>query len=58
MAPFGSHADHEKMIVTILDYFCQIGLNIEDPGLLRMQLHKGDAQQKFLSFFVPTASWN
>jgi hypothetical protein len=46
------------MIVTILDYFCQIGLNIEDPGLLRMQLHKGDAQQKFLSFFVPTASWN
>ena len=55
MAPFGSHADHERMIIIILEYVCQIGLNIEDPGLLHILLHKGEAQQKLLSFIITNA---
>ena len=55
MAPYGSHNDFEKMAVTFLDYFCQIGLNMEDPGLLRMLLHKGDASDKMLAFAVSNA---
>ncbi len=55
MAPFGSHNDSEKMSVTFLDYFCQIGLNMEDPGLLRMLLHKGDSKEKLSAFAIANA---
>ena len=50
MAPFGSHNDSEKMAVTFLDYFCQIGINMKDPGLIRMLLHKGEPKEKMLAF--------
>lgn len=50
IAPFGSHNDTEKMAVTFLDYFCQIGMNMKDPGLLRMLLHKGESKDKFIAF--------
>ena len=52
MAPYGAHNESEKMTITFLDYFCQIGLNIEDPGLLRMLLHKGDTREKLLAFAI------
>jgi len=54
-APYGSHNDSEKMALTFLDYFCQIGLNIEDRGLLRMLLHKGDAKEKAIAFAASNA---
>ena len=55
MAPFGSHNDTEKMAVTFLDYFCQIGINMKDPGLLRMLLHKGDTKEKLTAFAAANA---
>ncbi len=50
MAPYGSHNDTEKMAVTFLDYFCQIGINLKDPGLLRMLLHKGEPKDKLIAY--------
>jgi glycosyltransferase involved in cell wall biosynthesis len=52
MAPFGSHNDSEKMTVSFLDYFCQIAMNMKDPGMLRMILHKGDIKEKLLGFII------
>ncbi len=52
MAPFGSHNDSEKMMATFLDLFCQLTLNMEDPGLLRLILHKGDVKEKLLAFTI------
>jgi hypothetical protein len=40
-APYGDYHNSEKMAIAFVDYFCQIGLNMRDPGLLRMLLHKG-----------------
>ncbi|TAL35483.1 MAG: glycosyltransferase [Spirochaetes bacterium] len=55
MAPFGSHNDSEKMAITFLDYFCQIGLKMEDPGMLHILLHKGETRDKLLSFIATNA---
>ncbi|HOV09122.1 MAG: GDP-mannose-dependent alpha-mannosyltransferase [Spirochaetes bacterium ADurb.Bin218] len=51
-APFGGYNNTEKMTVAFLDYFCQIVMNMKDPGLLRLLLHKGDAKDKLLSFLI------
>ncbi len=51
-APFGGYNNTEKMTVTFLDYFCQIVINMKDPGLLRLLLHKGDTKDKLLSFMA------
>ncbi|HPJ36091.1 MAG TPA: glycosyltransferase [Spirochaetota bacterium] len=51
-APFGGYNNTEKMTVAFLDYFCQIVINMKDPGLLRLLLHKGSTQDKLLSFMV------
>ncbi|MBN1499826.1 MAG: glycosyltransferase [Spirochaetes bacterium] len=52
IAPFGSSHDSEKMMVAFIDYFCQIGINIKDPGLIRMLLHKGSPKDKLAAFFI------
>ncbi|MDR1679461.1 MAG: glycosyltransferase [Prevotellaceae bacterium] len=52
MAPFGTYQNTEKMTITFLDYACQVALNYKDPGLLRMLLHKGSANDKIISFIV------
>jgi glycosyltransferase involved in cell wall biosynthesis len=52
MAPFGSHNDSEKMTIALIDYFCQIAMNMEDPGLLRILLHKGTSRDKILSLLI------
>ena len=49
---FGSHNNNEKMMVAFIDYFCQIGLNMKDPGLLHILLHKGDSSEKLLAFII------
>ncbi len=51
-APFGGYNNTEKMTVSFLDYFCQIVMNMKDPGLLRLLLHKGDAKDKLLSLLT------
>lgn len=55
MSPFGSHQNSEKLTITFLDYFCQIALNKEDPGLMRILLHKGTTRDKLLAFLITNA---
>ena len=51
-AVYGSHHNSEKMMIAFIDYFCQIGLNMKDPGLLHILLHKGDPSEKLLAFLI------
>lgn len=52
IVPFGTHNDSEKMTIAFIDYFCQIAMNMEDPGLLRILLHKGDVKDKVISLVL------
>ncbi len=52
VAPFGAYTAEEKLAASILDYFCQIAKNAEDPGLVRMFLHQGSARQKLLALLI------
>ena len=45
-APFGRPADEENLAVAILDYLAETAVHHEDPGLLRVLLHKGNAADK------------
>ena len=49
-APFGHVAENQKLNIALLDYFSQIATNIEDPGLLRILLHRGEASDKLACF--------
>jgi len=51
-APFGGYNNTEKMTIAFLDYFCQIVMNMKDPGLIRLLLHKGTIQDKVISFMM------
>ncbi len=51
-APFGGTNNSEKMAVAFIDYFCQIGMNMKDPGLFRLLLHKGESRDKLASFLI------
>ncbi|MCL1864334.1 MAG: glycosyltransferase [Spirochaetes bacterium] len=51
-APYGGYNNTEKMTVAFLDYFCQIVMNMKDPGLIRLLLHKGSIQDKIISFMI------
>ena len=55
MAPYGSHNDSEKMTVALLDYVCQIALYHNDPGLMRLLLHKGSSRDKFSALIIMNA---
>lgn len=55
MAPFGTHNDSEKMAIAFIDYFCQIGMNMKDPGLPHILLHKGDTQDKLAAMAIVNA---
>jgi glycosyltransferase involved in cell wall biosynthesis len=51
-APFGSYNEEEKITLALLDYFCQVAINMKDPGLLRMLLHRGNAKNKLGAFLI------
>lgn len=51
-APYGGNNQEEKLAAALLDYFCQVVLNMEDPGLLRVLLHKGEPSEKALALAV------
>jgi glycosyltransferase involved in cell wall biosynthesis len=55
VVPFGSWNDEEKLVLAFLDYFCQVALNMKDPGLLRMLLHRGSARDKLLALLIGNA---
>ena len=46
MAPFGRPGSEENLSVAILDYLAQAATQFQDPGLLRILLHKGDVNDK------------
>ena len=46
MRPFGQATDQENLTGAILDYLSQAVINFEDPGLLRIMLHKGETADK------------
>ncbi len=52
IVPFGSHNNNEKLMITLLDYVFQIAMFRKDPGLLRILLHKGTAQDKIIALLV------
>ncbi len=55
MAPYGHVAYDEKLSLAFMDYFCQVALNMEDPGLLRMALHRGDLKDKLACLTISNA---
>lgn len=52
LAPYGFLGEEEKLNVAFLDYFCQVALNMEDPGLVRMFLHRGSLKEKLLCLAI------
>lgn len=50
--PFGTITQNQKLTIQILDYICQIAIEIEDPGLLRLVLHRGTALDKLACFGI------
>ena len=52
MAPFGTHNDSEKMAISFIDYFCQIGMKMKDPGFAHILLHKGETIDKLAALTI------
>lgn len=52
VAPFGQVAENQKLNIALLDYFSQIATRIEDPGLLRILLHRGETRDKVACFAI------
>jgi glycosyltransferase involved in cell wall biosynthesis len=52
VAPFGEVGESQKLNIALLDYFAQIATRIEDPGLLRILLHRGDSWDKIACFGI------
>ena len=50
--PYGNIADEEKLTIAFLDYLCQVVLNMKDPGLVRLLLHKGSLKDKAACFIL------
>jgi glycosyltransferase involved in cell wall biosynthesis len=46
IAPFGNVGGSQKLTISLLDYFAQVATRIEDPGLLRIALHRGETYDK------------
>jgi len=55
MVPYGTHQISEKLTIAFLDYVSQIAMYKEDPGLLRIMLHKGTPRDKMLALFITNA---
>ncbi|MEO7427288.1 MAG: glycosyltransferase, partial [Fibrobacteria bacterium] len=52
MGPYGAQCEEEKLNVAFLDYFCQVALHMEDPGLLRLLLHRGTTAEKLQALAI------
>lgn len=55
VAPFGDVGENQKLNIALLDYFAQIATRIEDPGLLRILLHRGESWDKIACFAISNA---
>ncbi len=52
VAAFGKVAENQKLAIALLDYFSQVATKIEDPGLLRIALHRGETYDKVACFAI------
>ena len=52
VAPFGHVGENQKLNIALLDYFSQVATRLEDPGLLRILLHRGEARDKLACFGI------
>jgi len=52
LAPFGAACAEEKLTAAFLEYFSQSALRMEDPGLVRLLLHKGEPGEKLGAFMI------
>ena len=55
MAPYGASCAEEKLASALLDFGCQLTQFMEDPGFLRVFLHRGDSTDKLLAVAVANA---
>lgn len=55
VAPFGEWNDGRKLNLALLDYFAGLVLNLKDPGLGRILLHKGTPWQKVWALTISNA---
>ena len=54
-APFGAACAQEKLTAAFLEYFSQAALRMEDPGLVRLLLHRGEPGEKLSAFMIGNA---
>lgn len=52
VAPFGQVSENQRLNIALLDYFSQVAVRIEDPGLLRLLLHRGEVFDKLACFAI------
>jgi glycosyltransferase involved in cell wall biosynthesis len=52
IAPYGHVGENQRLNVALLDYFSQIVTHMQDPGLLRLMLHRGDATDKLACLVI------
>ncbi len=55
MAPYGTSCDEEKLAAALVEFACQLTIYMEDPGFLRVFLHRGDSTDKLLAVGVANA---
>jgi glycosyltransferase involved in cell wall biosynthesis len=48
VAPYGHVAENQQLSVALLDYFSQVATRMQDPGLVRLMLHRGSTRDKLL----------
>ena len=46
VAPYGDVGENQKLGIALLDFFAQVANRIEDPGLLRLLMHRGELRDK------------
>ncbi|GAA3954244.1 glycosyltransferase [Allohahella marinimesophila] len=52
IAPYGTVGENQKLNIALLDYFSQAVGRIEDPGMLRILLHRGSNWDKMGCFVI------
>lgn len=52
VAAYGNVAENQKLAIALLDYFSQVATKIDDPGLLRIALHRGETYDKLACFAI------
>ncbi len=55
IAPFGHVGENQKLNIALLDYFAQVATRIQDPGLLRILLHRGETSDKLACLAISNA---